>query len=93
MFARFIFLGRVSLFQKNTICLNIWAQATSVHERKIMPMHEMRFIILSEPWNPPRICEFSRPFQTSYILVQDFALVDRVLTIQNGRHKTLNTRD
>ena len=37
---------------------------------------------------PPRICEFSRLSQTSVISVPDFALADRVLKIQNGRHKT-----
>ena len=31
--------------------------------------------------------------QTSIISVPDFALQDRVLIIQNGRHKTQNTRD
>ena len=43
--------------------------------------------------DPPRICEFSRLSQTSVISVPDFALADRVLKIQNGRHKTQITRD
>ena len=42
---------------------------------------------------PPRICEFSGRSQTFVVSVPDFALADRVLKIQNGRHETQNTRD
>lgn len=64
-----------------------------IHRKLVRSFIPYHFIILGEQPDPARICEFSRPSQTSVISVPDLAPADRVLKIKNSRHKSQNTRD